>query len=245
MFIYAAGKANFANKLKTAYLPEPDVVPVGSTTVARVRYGTDWTGGGDWLPEPAAAGRFARAFLAQTSLRVTVTDADPGDLGPATTPVALLTGTGPVHLGGPQLKQLHDYVAGGGLLVVDACGGSAAFAHSVEADVLPKAFPGVAVNDLPADHPILAGTGPGMSPVDLRLRPFAADRRGVRRLGVKWLAVGRGAVLFCPADVTTGLLGTHTWGIDGYDPDAAYGLVRNAVLWAVARPPGAGPPGPP
>ena len=66
--------------------------------------------------------------------------------------------------------------------------------------------------------------------------PAAASCRPVQSA-----AVGRGRVLFCPGDVTTGLLGTATWGVDGYDPDAAYALARNALLWAVERTP-AGPP---
>ncbi len=235
VFIDAAGRSDFRNRLRAGYVPPPHVTPVATTGLARVRYD------GDWLPEPAAAERFARLFLADTSIAVTVTDVDAARLDAAATPVALLSGTGPVRLSAAGLRGLHAYVAAGGVLLADACGGSAAFRRSMRSDVLPHAFPEAAAVDLPADHPILAGTGAGMAPVDLRLRPFAATLDGVKRLPVASVPLGRGLVLFSRADVTTALLGTPAWGVDGYDPSAAYGLVRNALLWAVERPRGAGP----
>jgi hypothetical protein len=229
VFIYAAGRADFLNKLRTTYVPEPTVRPVATTSVARVVYD------GDWDPEPAAAGRFARVFQNDTSIRVTVADVDAAALDARRTPLALLTGTGPVRPSPSQLKSLHDYVAAGGVLLVDACGGSASFAESARGELLPHAFGTIPLRDLPDDHPILTGTAPGMSPLDPRLRPFAADLAGVRRLPVQGFTVGSGLVLFCPVDVTTGLLGTHTWGVDGYEPGVAYGLVRNALLWTAER----------
>ncbi len=230
VFIDAAGKGGLRNRLRPAYLPEPAVTPVGRTAVARVRYD------GDWDPEPAAAGRFARAFLGETSIAVDVVDVRPEQLDIGQTPLAMLTGTGDVRLLRPQVQALHDYVAAGGVLLIDACGGSAAFAGSVRADLLPAAFPGAALADLPADHPIAAGTGPGMAPVDGRLRPFAAERAGVHREPLRSLTLGRGLVLFSPLDVTSGLLDTNAWPIDGYDPADAYGWARNALLYAVDRP---------
>ena len=41
--------------------------------------------------------------------------------------------------------------------------------------------------------------------------------------------------MFSRLDVTTGLLGTESWGIVGYDPAYAQALVKNAILWADAR----------
>jgi hypothetical protein len=231
VFIAAAGKTTFRNRLRSPYLPEPPVTPVGTTAVARVVYD-----GGDWDPEPAAAGRFARAFLGETSIRVEVRDVDPAALDPHVTPLALLSGTGPAHLSPAQLRALHGYVQKGGVLLIDACGGSARFAGSVDADLLPHAFPDALAGELPADHPINVGTAPGMSPLDLRLRPFAADLAGTKRVRIRWLAVGRGTVLYSPVDVTTGLLGTNTWAVNGFEPQAAYGLVRNALLYAVETP---------
>ena len=230
LFIDAAGKANFQNKLRTTYVPQPTEPPTATTAIARVQYD------GDWDPEPAAAGRFARVFQNDTGVAVTLIDADPDALSVRTTPMALLTGTGDVTLSRLQLRALHRYVADGGVLLADACGGSVATRRALLERVLPGAFPEITPRALSADHPILAGTLPGMAPLDPKLRPFAADLGGTRTFAVQAVAVGKGLVLFCPVDVTTGLLGTNTWGVNGYDPAAAYGLARNALLYAAERP---------
>jgi hypothetical protein len=230
VFMYGNGKAGYPNRLRTPYVPEPAVQPITTTTVARVVYA------GDWNPEPAAAGRFARVFLNDTSIRVSVTDVDARALDARTTPLALLTGTGPVPLNPQQLLAIHRYVTDGGVLLLDACGGSAATRQDLLTHLLPTAFPEAPPTDLPADHPIVAGTLPCMTPFDPRLRPLAAELAGARNAPVQAVQVGRGLVLFSPVDLTTGLLGTHTWGVNGYTPEAAYALARNALLYALEQP---------
>ncbi len=231
VFIYAAGKSEFRNRLRTSYIPEPTVKPLATTAIARVRYD------GDWDPEPAAAGRFARAFLNDTSIAVTVADMDVANLDARSTPVALLTGTGDVRMTPPQLQVLHKFVTDGGILVTDACGGSPDARKALLERILPNAFPERAATDLPGDHPIVAGTFPGMTPFDAKLRRFASEASYGRSGKVQAILVGDGIVLFSPLDVTTGLLGTNTWGVDGYRPDTAYALVRNALLYALERAP--------
>ncbi|MCL5769914.1 MAG: hypothetical protein M1588_01155 [Planctomycetes bacterium] len=45
-------------------------------------------------------------------------------------------------------------------------------------------------------------------------------------------------ILFSPWDITSGLLGTNTWGIAGYTPASAQKLARDILLYAQAhRPP--------
>ena len=229
LFIYAAGRADFRNKLRSAYLPEPEVTPIAHVGLARVTYD-----GGDDDPEPAATGRFARAVLGQTSVAVDVSTVDAAKLDAARTPMALLTGTGPARATLVQLAGLRSYVADGGVLLVDACGGSEPAVVGT-GDLLAAAFPGLPLADLPADHPILTGTGPALPPASTRLRPYAANRRGRKEQPLRFAAVGRGAVLFTSADLTTGLLGSGTWAVEGYTPDAATGLVRNALFWAANR----------
>ena len=48
--------------------------------------------------------------------------------------------------------------------------------------------------------------------------------------------VGKGRVIYTELDVTTGLLGTNTWGITGYSPAYAQGLLKNLILDASTRP---------
>ena len=42
-----------------------------------------------------------------------------------------------------------------------------------------------------------------------------------------------GAVIVSNVDVTSGLLGTQTWGIYGYEPEYAESLVENLIFWTV------------
>jgi hypothetical protein len=42
----------------------------------------------------------------------------------------------------------------------------------------------------------------------------------------------RMAVIFSNEDITSGLLGTSTWGVGGYTSDSALPIARNLVLFA-------------
>jgi hypothetical protein len=45
------------------------------------------------------------------------------------------------------------------------------------------------------------------------------------------LSAGKGHVILLPLDVTSGLLGTGTWGIAGYEPGYAQALMKNIIFW--------------
>ena len=42
----------------------------------------------------------------------------------------------------------------------------------------------------------------------------------------------RGTGSTSPLDLTTGLLGTHVWGVLGHAPEYSTGVVKNALVWA-------------
>ena len=229
IFIYAAGRANLRNRLKTPLVPEPQVNPILTTTIAQIRHL------GDWNPEPAAFPRFARLFMSQTSVKVNVLDVDPQMLDPQKMPLAHLTGTGPMHLDAGDLKAIHDYVDNGGTLLIDACGGSIPFRNSIVTDFLPHAFSKTLMAGMPIDDPILDGKAPGMSKVALKLSPWRTESDGTTTQPLEYLTEGKGIVIFCTVDLTTALLGTNTWGINGYEPECAYGLVQNVLLSILER----------
>lgn len=231
IFIYATGKVNLRNKLHTTVVPEPQVNPIATVPLARLRYA------GNWDPEPAAWPRFARQFLGETSIKLAPHPVDLRDLRPDLTPLAHLTGTADVHFDADQIKAVHNYVTAGGILLIDACGGSASFAQAIRSDLLPRAFPGQLLEPLPPNHPILTGAGEGMSPVNLRLRPYAAERAGSPDISPQYLQQGRGCVIFSAVDLTTALLGTNTYTVFGCEPDSAHDLTRNEILWAIEREP--------
>jgi hypothetical protein len=229
IFIYAAGKANLRNRLKTPVVPEPNVTPILTTTIAQVRHA------GDWNPEPAGLPRFARLFLGQTSVKVNVVEADANTLDAGKMPLAHLTGTGLVHFTADELKSLHDYVNSGGTLLVDACGGSTDFQRSVLTELLPRAFAPSLPSAFPADSPILTGTDAGMSKLSLKLRPYRGETGGATTEPLQYLTLGKGQVILSTVDISTGLLGTNTWPINGYEPENCYDLVSNLLLSLLER----------
>ncbi len=231
VFVYAAGKADYKNRQSSTFIPAPPAVPDRTVAVGRLRYA------GEWDPEPYAWTRFARYFQWETRTGLDVQQVDLKALVPGQFPAAFLTGTVRQDFTPAEAAAARAYVEAGGVLVVDACGGAADFAKSVRTTLLPAAFPGAAVLPLAATHPVLVPGRPFAD--DLRgrlpLRPFASERLATADVPVDGLHVGRGWVLFSHLDLTSGLLGTSSWGILGYDPAYAQALVKNAILWADAR----------
>jgi hypothetical protein len=221
--LYASGKIDLRNRLSTPYVPEPARAAERSVAVARLKYP------GNWNPEPYAWTRFARLLQEQTGSGIAMQEVALKDLKPDAAPLAHLTGTAAYQFTADQIAAVKAYVNGGGVLLVDCCGGGNAFSVSVRSDLIAKAFVGDP-QPLPPDDPLLAGLSAGKAnDSPLRLRPYAVDRLGRAAPPILRLKSGRGYVLFSALDLTSGLLGTHTWGILGYQPDSAQRFLRNLV----------------
>jgi len=233
LFVAAAGKGDFRNRLDT-----PDVEPpvpalvTGTVPVQRLTYP-----GGLWDPEPAAWPRFGRWFFKQTSLTLDLRPTTFDAVNLRAGPVAVLTGNRPVDFGKMDLHALGSFVRRGGTLLVDAAGGDRRFDAAVRDQLLPAAFPGATLAEMPLDHPVLAGDGACMTPLPKpRLRKFASAQLGLTHPpGVQYLTFGSGTVVVSDLDVTTSLLHSGTYGILGYTPAYADGLCKNAILWTLSR----------
>ena len=66
-----------------------------------------------------------------------------------------------------------------------------------------------------------------------RLRAYAALKLGKTIPPIRMAAIGKGRVIYLPLDVTSGLLGSNTWPIFGYESAEAQALMKNIVLWSV------------
>jgi hypothetical protein len=145
------------------------------------------------------------------------------------------------------------YVEAGGVLLVDDCGGSGAFAEGLRPAVR-GAFPVAPLRPMPAEHPLLDGVPHGMSVVSKpRLRIYAAEQlraeakaAGAARVSpttqpspsrrdgtFEYLAAGKGHVIFTTLDLTTGLVGANTWGVIGYEPSYCQAFVQNVIFWTI------------
>lgn len=226
LFVYATGMQVPRNRLETLYVGD---APAGSAAqtipIARLKYA------GDWDPEPFAWERERRLFQRETSIALAAKSVEIEKLSNNVAPFAHLTGTAAVKFSAAQVKALRDYVSAGGVLLIDPCGGSKPFADSIRASLISDPSKATA---LPADHALLAGRGPGMTAIPkAQVRPYVYKAIGNKFTAPRVSNVGKGAILFSDLDLTSGLLGTQTLGIVGYDSTYAHAFVRNAILWTL------------
>jgi hypothetical protein len=187
---------------------------------------------GDWNPEPFAWQRAANIFRRDTSIGLKLVETPIDKLDVEKTPMAHLTSTATLALNDEQIASLKAFVDGGGVLLIDPCGGAQPVAESIRSNVLARAFPGQEPLPLRTDHPLIAGRGAGLTQIAKALvRPYVLSIRGQNFTRPMIIESGKGAVLVTDLDITSGLLGSNTMGILGYDPEYAMTFVKNAILW--------------
>jgi hypothetical protein len=154
--------------------------------------------------------------------------------------IAHLTGTSAFTLTEPQRQDIKNFVNSGGTLVVDAAGGSSAFATSAEKELTAvfgaDALQGAITTPLPLSDQLYALR---QSPItNIAYRTFSKQRLGhlntPRLAGI--VQNGRTVAYYSREDLTAGLVGEQVDGIDGYTPDSATAIMRNIVLLALKKP---------
>jgi hypothetical protein len=227
VFVYATGKAALRNRLDTPIVPETPGDPLATFTVARVKHA------GPWNPEPGAWPRMAKWFRRETNVALDIVPTEPAALRRSVTPFAHLTTTTPWKPSEKELDSIRNFVREGGMLVLDPCGGSPDLALALHRDIAQAAFPDQTVRDANEKDQFIAGTGAGM--VNLTkplLRVYAVEQLGNNLPTLQIMPVGKGWIVISKLDVVSGLLGTNTWGILGYDPNYAQPLMKNLILYA-------------
>lgn len=78
----------------------------------------------------------------------------------------------------------------------------------------------------------MTGEEPGTAAIGkMHLRNWTSEKGpGPRGSAIHVIRAGKGTVILSYIDLTTGLLGIQTWGINGYDPTSCEQLVRNVIL---------------
>jgi len=226
ILFYATDHRPYARHRGTGSWPaETDFTERRRVKVARVRYR------GNWNPEPLAWERFRR--LAGSRWQTKVVLSGPVSLGALDVrdcPVAAITGTGALALSAAEEQALKAYVQAGGTVILDAAGGSRAFAESA-AKLLAKLFGDGSLRRLPLSSPVYRIPGCEIRKVSYRR---AARARFVERGRPRILAVelaGRPAVFLSREDLTAGLVGYPCYACVGYAPESALELMRNLVLF--------------
>jgi hypothetical protein len=221
LFVYAAGKADLRNRLNSPYIPGTPGMPQRQVRVARLKYA------GNWDPEPYAWERFGRFMRREAGIGVEPVVVELGKLTPETALIAHLVGNGTYSPSDAEVEALRKYVEAGGVALIESCGGNELFNQSAAA-MLSRCFPKAKPVQVESTHELLNKSAPGMQDISKPLlRPSAGARA---RAGFEILSAGKGQVILSRLDLSTGLLGTNTWGIVGYEPAYAQGFVKNLVL---------------
>jgi hypothetical protein len=202
---------------------DSQVKATGTVKVGRVKYA------GNWDPEPGGWQRLAIVLhnRAKVDLDVQTVELGKGQLRPDLKALHL-TGTTTLRLSGAQLLDLKGYIDRGGTLIVDAAGGSAAFAQSVET-LLTGIYPQGLGNPLPPADPLFKRFDPNLS---VRYRPYARMVLGhLTAPELKAIKVrGRPGVYYSREDLSGGLVGEDIDGIIGYDPPTATAIMAGILL---------------
>ncbi len=229
VYFYATGKHRLTGRLHPLRLPRKEGSSVRRVQMAMLRVGENWN------PEPAAWPRLAQIMAAENRTTLILKKQTIKELNAQATPLAHLTGTGAFHVPWRQETQLHLFLSQGGTLFADAAGGSRAFARSFRRMVV-DIYPTKSLVSINLSSAIYAGSMPDSHAAGVvKYRRAFISRHGYslqpRLLGIR--RHGRWVIIFSPQDITGGLVGLHTWGIDGYEPKSAQTLAANIVLYSV------------
>jgi hypothetical protein len=234
LFLYATEHRDLRAKPESWLVtPQANVAPAATMRVARLSFA------GNWNPEPAGWPRLAAILHNQNLVELKIETVKLGEkqLGTAKDAgyrLAHLTATGKVKLGDAEGAELKAFVESGGTLFVDAAGGDAQAAESLEAEL--TTLMGAKPVPLPLDHAMFKNLG--MPVMEVGYRPYAMKRTLGKIKGPRLRAImvkDRPAVLFSREDISAGLVGEAMDGIFGYTPESAVAVARAVVMSAMGK----------
>jgi hypothetical protein len=232
LYLYATGRGLLSDRLQSLYVPRSHLKPKRTISAVILKYR------GNFNPEPGAWRRMARLarrdFATRVHLSVRSTAGSGTAGGVSGVNLVLLTGTGGFTLRPAETASLKVYLHHGGLLFADAGASSRSFGIAFES-LCRKLFPHHAITSLPYHTRLYTGKMPGgVRAMHARYRKYYIQRRGLHHYprldGIRYH--GRWVVVFSTCNLTSGLLGTNTWGISGYSPGYAVKLARNIIAYA-------------
>ena len=232
LFLYSIDKTDARFKGDTHVVrPDPAKATTRTIPVARLKYS------GRWDPEPAGWRRLAAVLQRRDAVSLQVKPVELGVDSLDEYKIAHLTGTEAFQLSPSQRIALQKFVARGGLLVVDACGGLANFNASAQTELSQIFADGIVqlASPLKDSDPLYTHDNPsGLSPkyraYTILMRPAGASH--FRLNGIRF--GNRLGVIYSSDDLSEGLVGQSVDGIIGYQPDIATELMRRIVTLADA-----------
>jgi hypothetical protein len=229
VYLYATDKTTVRSRLTTPEIPLRAVDTRRTIRVARIWHA------GEWDVEPYGWQRLSRYMHNETGSRLQVVSGVRLDSEAiADFSAAHITGSGELRLSAAERKGLRRFLTGGGTLIADGAGGSRVFATSLERElrsVLPDA-----PRLLSRRSPLLTGEdladAVDLSPAAYRRRSRGSVQDSPYPALRVITSLGRHAVIYTPLDISTGLLGTHVYDLEGFAPRSALEVMRNLLLYA-------------
>jgi hypothetical protein len=228
LYYYCTERGLLRDKTTTWIIPPQPKAP-RKLTVARIEYD------GNWDPEPFGWAQLANTLRKEHQLELDLPRVRLGSdiLDNASYKVAYLTGTARIELTDKQRAELKRFTYEGGLLIVDAAGGSADFASSVERE-LKLAF-GHDLELVSPDHLVFA-IAAQIKEVKYREKARKILGEGMTRPLLKMIQEdGKPRVFFSPLDLAVGMVGQPIDSIAGYHPDSASALMINMLLFGMQQ----------
>ena len=233
IFFYATGKGTLRSKLAPLVVQSSSESPVRTIEVALIDHA------GNANPEPGAWPRMAKLARADFHSEIKTTLVKATQLDPRKYKIAHMTGSTRFTMSDADIAAIQAYLSGGGMLFADSAGGSSDFTESFLL-LMKSLFPNTAPDALPPDHPIIKGTmtdGESAAAVEFRKYGNLKLHQRISKPQLDAITVnGRVVLIFSPFDVTSGFLGTNTWGIVGYAPESSETIARNILLYAQGEP---------
>ena len=225
LFLYSIDKTDARFKGDTHIVRvDPKVKTTKTITVGRLKYN------GRWDPEPGGWKRLAAVMNNTDKVKLEVKPLELGKDKLDGVKIVHLTGVDKFTLTASQRTALQDFVKGGGLLVIDAAGGSDDFNASVQAE-LSKMFPDQVAQlaaPIKKDDPLYTlGT-----PLTAKYRSYTLIKRPSGALGFRLNGLtfnNKLGVIYSSDDLSCGLVGQSVDGIIGYTPDVATGLMERII----------------
>jgi hypothetical protein len=227
LFLYSIDKTDAHFKGDTHIVREdPSIKTTRDITVARLKYN------GRWDPEPAGWRRLAAIEQRTAKVKVNVKTVELGKDSLEGIKIAHMTGVDKFTLTPPQRTALQDFVKGGGLLVIDACGGGDDFNASAQSE-LSKMFPDQTQQlgtPLKKDHPLYTLGAPADFAAKYRTYTLIHRPSGAANFRLNGIEFhGKLGVIYSSDDLSEGLVGQSVDGIIGYTPGVATTLMRRII----------------
>jgi hypothetical protein len=223
IYLYAIDKKNARFRDVTHLVTRAESIqPNKQLSVARLKYD------GNWNPEPAGWTRLATLMHNQNKVDLGTQTIEVGKQALEDIKVAHLTGTARFKFDEKQREAIKGFVQSGGTLIIDAAGGSSAFAESAETELNAMFADGLV--PLPDSDPIYSRPD---QKLEINYRDFARKvLGGLKDQGrLQVVRIGeRNAVFYSREDLSVGLVGQPVDGIVGYDPPTATEIVRRILL---------------